>query len=154
MEVAAIATDWNFNEVARYQAAVKVSPRLAKRRMTGEFWDKNSTVREVLLKQNSTSGRPTRTIENELLDFLKQKFDMKQPIYLAGSSIHQDQKFIEREWPRLNGKLHYRQLDVSSWKVVFENHFGTKIITPEIHRAVDDIEGSIKELQIYLRKVR
>ncbi|MDR1970243.1 MAG: oligoribonuclease, partial [Candidatus Nomurabacteria bacterium] len=59
IEVAAIATDWNFNEIARYQAAVKVNPKFARRRMTGEFWDKNPVVRDALLVQSSTNGRPT-----------------------------------------------------------------------------------------------
>jgi oligoribonuclease len=73
---------------------------------------------------------------------------------LAGNSIHQDRRFIEREWPRLNGRLHYRMLDVSAWKVVFENHFRSRINKPEAHRALDDIEGSITELKHYLTKFR
>jgi len=154
VEVGAIATDWNLNEIARYSAAVKVSPSLAKHRMVGEFWEKNSTVRDALLEQNRTDGRPARAIEKELLDFLEQNFNSKQPIYLAGNSIHQDQKFIEREWSQLNAKLHYRMLDVSAWKLVFENRFRNKFNKPEAHRALDDIEGSIAELKLYINRIK
>jgi oligoribonuclease len=154
LEVGAIATDWKINEVARYQAAVKVGPSFAKRRMAGDFWEKNASVRAALLEQNLRDGRPARTIEDELLDFIEQNFDTKNPIYLAGNSIHQDQKFIEREWPRLSAKLHYRMLDVSAWKIVFEHHFRNKINKPEAHRALDDIEGSIAELKTYLSRIK
>ncbi|MCL2173965.1 oligoribonuclease [Candidatus Saccharibacteria bacterium] len=154
IEVAAIATDWKLNEVARYQAAVKVNPKFAQRRMVGEFWNENSAVREALLEQNLRDGRPGRMVENELLDFLKENFDKKQPIYLAGNSVWNDRRFIEREWPRLDAKLHYRLLDVTAWKIVFENHFRTKINKPEVHRALDDVEGSIAELKTYLGRIK
>ena len=41
LEVAAIATDMKLNEIARFTAVVKVSPELMKKRMVGEFWEKN-----------------------------------------------------------------------------------------------------------------
>ncbi|MCL2281020.1 oligoribonuclease [Candidatus Saccharibacteria bacterium] len=154
VEVAAIATDWNFVEVARYAAAVKVSPRLMRRRMVGEFWEQNSAVRETLAAESLLNGKSPRAVENEILNFLKQNFKTDEPIYLAGNSIHQDRKFIEREWSRLDKKLHYRMLDVSAWKIVFENKFGAKFVKPDTHRAIEDIEGSIAELKIYLGKVK
>ena len=69
---------------------------------------------------------------------------------LAGNSIHQDRKFIDREWPEVSRKLHYRMLDVSAWKVVFEGKYGKKFLKRETHRALDDIMGSIEELRWYL----
>ncbi len=153
LEVGAIATDWQLNEVARYQTAVKVDLKLAKERMVGKFWEDHHAVCDALLEQNETA-RPSKTIEKELLDFIEKNFDTKKPIYLSGNSIHQDQKFIEREWPLLNAKLHYRMLDVSSWKIVFENRLRTKINKPEAHRALDDIEGSIDELKVYLNRIK
>ena len=44
LEVACIATDWDFNEVARMTAVVKVPKSLIKRRMGGEFWEKNREI--------------------------------------------------------------------------------------------------------------
>jgi len=153
LEVAAIATDWDFNEIAVYDAVKRVGPNLIKKRMVGEFWDKYSTVREDLIKQNLT-GKNGRIVENELLDFIAEHFDPDKPVLLAGNSIHQDRKFIDNEWGRLAAKLHYRMLDVSAWKVVFDGKYKKKFAKPEEHRALGDIRGSIMELKYYLGKVK
>ncbi|HEY0965086.1 MAG TPA: oligoribonuclease [Candidatus Saccharimonadales bacterium] len=153
LEVAAIATDWNFKEIATYEAVKKVGPNLMKTRMVGEFWEKFSEVRDALMMQN-VDGKNGRTVENELLDFIDEHFDTEKPVLLAGNSIHQDRKFIENEWPRLNAQLHYRMLDVSAWKVVFDGKYKKRFAKPEAHRAMDDIRGSIEELEYYLGKVR
>lgn len=147
LEVAAIATDFDLKEVARFEAVVKVSPRLMKKRMVGEFWEKNAESRDGLMKQNA-SGKPAAEVERELIKFLDENFG--DEIYLAGNSIHQDEKFIEREWPNLRKRLHYRMLDVSAWKIFFENALNKKFTKREMHRALDDIEGSIDELKYYL----
>lgn len=149
LEVAAIATDMELNQIATYEAIVKVNDELIKERMVGEFWEKNSNSRDALISQNA-NGKPVETVERELLDFIKHNFDTKNPIYLAGNSVHQDRKFIESEMPALNDKLHYRMLDVSAWKIYFENALHKKFAKPENHRALDDINGSIEELKWYL----
>ena len=148
-EVAAIATDMELNPVATYEAVVNVNDELMKERMVGEFWEKNSASRDALIAQNA-SGKPIAEVERELLNFINQSFSSKHPVYLAGNSIHQDRKFIEREMPELNTKLHYRMLDVSAWKIYFENALNKKFTKPENHRALDDINGSIEELKWYL----
>lgn len=153
LEVAAIATDWEFNEVATYEAVKKVGPNLMKKRMIGPFWEKYAAVRDALMTQND-SGKNGRTVENELLAFVDEHFAADERIILAGNSIHQDRKFIENEWPRLNARLHYRMLDVSAWKVVFEGKYGKKFAKPETHRALEDIRGSVMELQYYLGKIQ
>ncbi len=147
LEVAAIATDMNLKPVATYEAVVKVDDELIKTRMVGEFWEKNAKSRDALIAQN-TSGKPVAEVERELLDFIDANFG--KTVYLAGNSIHQDRKFIEREMPVLNQKLHYRMLDVSAWKIYFENALNKKFTKPENHRALDDINGSIEELKWYL----
>ena len=147
LEVAAIATDMQLNEIATYEAVVKVDDKLIKSRMVGDFWEKNSKTRDALIAQNET-GKSVKEAEKELLDFIGKNFG--KTIYLAGNSIHQDRKFIEREMPELDKKLHYRMLDVSAWKIYFENALNKKFTKPENHRALDDINGSIEELKWYL----
>lgn len=153
LEVAAIATDWDFKEIARYEAVKKVDIDLMKQRMVGDFWEEFSDVRASLMTQNA-SGKSGQVIERELLELLGKHFDTEQKVLLAGNSIHQDRKFIEREWPRLNAALHYRMLDVSAWKVLFEGKFKKKFVKPGAHRALDDIEGSIQEMAYYLKYLR
>ena len=147
LEVAAIATDMQLNEIATYEAVVKVDEKLIKSRMVGDFWEKNSATRDALMAQNK-DGKPAAEVEKELIDFIDKYFG--KTIYLAGNSIHQDRKFIEREMPELDKKLHYRMLDVSAWKIYFENALNKKFTKPENHRALDDINGSIEELKWYL----
>lgn len=156
MEVAAIATDWDFKEVVTYEAVVKVGPRLVEQRMKigKDFWDANPEARDALVKQNLEKGRSARTIENELLEFVNKNFEKGERILLAGNSIHQDRKFIDNEWPRLSEKLHYRMLDVSAWKVVFDGKYKKKFAKRGAHRALGDIRGSIEELEYYLKKVK
>ena len=147
LEVAAIATDMKLDEIARFTAIIKVPEELMKERMVGDFWEKNAKSRDALIAQNK-DGKQVSEVEQELLKFLDNYFGKE--VYLAGNSIHQDRKFIEHEMPELNKRLHYRMLDVSAWKIYFENALNKKYLKPENHRALDDIEGSIGELKWYL----
>lgn len=151
LEVAAIVTDWEFNEIAKFEAIQRVEPDIVKQRMVGLFWEENAAARDALMAQNET-GKDARTVETELLAFVNKWFRQGERVLLAGNSIHQDRKFIENEWPRFNAHLHYRMLDVSAWKVVFEGKFRKKFAKPEAHRALSDVRGSIEELQYYLGK--
>ncbi len=156
MEVAAIATDWDFNEIATYEGVVKVDEHTVEERMKveGEFWDANPEARDELVRQNIEKGRPGNVIEDELLSFVEEYFDTSVPVLLAGNSIHQDRRFIRSEWSRLDALLHYRMLDVSAWKVVFGGKFKKLFTKQKAHRALDDIRGSILELEYYLKKVK
>lgn len=158
LEVAAIVTDWDFKEIATYEAAVLVGPRLVERRMykgpSKDFWNSVPETRDALIAQNKQHGRSARTVENELLAFVEEHFAKDLPVVLAGNSIHMDRRFIENEWLRLNARLHYRMLDVSAWKLVYQNKFDKKFITREAHRALDDIRGSIEELAYYCKSIK
>lgn len=147
LEVAAIATNMKLEKIAEFTAVVKVDENLMKERMVGEFWEKNAKSRDGLIEQNR-NGEEVQEVEKRLIKFVKENFGKE--IYLAGNSIHQDRKFIEIEMPELNKMLHYRMLDVSAWKIYFENALNKKFVKPENHRALDDINGSIEELKWYL----
>ena len=147
LELAAIATGWDLEPIAEMTAVVKVSEKLMKKRMVGEFWEKNAESRDALMAQNA-EGESATEVEQKLLKFMDQYFGKE--IILAGNSIHQDRKFIDREWPEVARRLHYRMLDVSAWKVYFEGAKDKKFVKREAHRALDDIRGSIEELQWYL----
>lgn len=158
LEVAAIVTDWDFNELDTYEAAVKVGPGLVEKRMyTGpskDFWEQYPVVRDVLIRQNDEYGRSGKKVEDGLIALIDKHFDDDRPVLLAGNSIHMDRRFIIAEWPRLDKRLNYRMLDVSAFKVVFEGKFKKKFSKPEEHRAIDDVRGSIQELKYYLGKMK
>jgi len=75
------------------------------------------------------------------------------PAILCGNSIAQDRKFVDRYLPSFARKLHYRMLDVSSFKVVFQERFDQTFPKRGTHRALDDIRESIAELQFYLNAI-
>jgi oligoribonuclease len=153
LEVAAIATNWNFDEIATYEAVVHVDNGVINERMIGQFWETHHSARDALIAQNE-HGKDRLQVEQELCEFLDEHFSGDKPVILAGNSIHQDRKFIDNEWSKLASKLHYRMLDVSAWKVVFEGKYRKKFAKPESHRALADIRGSIEELQYYLKKIK
>jgi len=155
LEVAAIATDWDFKEIATYEGVIKhenitLEERLA---MNSVFWEANPDSKNGLLAQNP-QGKDLLEVEEDLLKFIDDNFEPSVPVLLGGNSIHMDRRFIVSQWPRVDGKLHYRMLDVSAWKVVFEGKYGKKFAKPQEHRALGDIRGSIMELEYYLGKVK
>ncbi len=155
LEVATIATDWNFKEIATYEGVVKNEDMTLDERIATNsvFWEANLESKSSLLAQNS-KGKDLLQVEQELLTFIDTHFEPGKPVLLAGNSIHFDRRFIISQWPSLEKRLHYRMLDVSAWKVVFEGKFKKKFAKLEEHRALGDIRGSIMELEYYLKKVR
>lgn len=155
LEIAAIVTDWKFAEIDTYHGVIKNSETAIKKRFKSNksFWDVNIESRDALLSQNA-DGKSIKTIQQELLDFIEKNFKSGVPVLLGGNSIHMDRRFIINYLPKFDAKLHYRMLDVSAWKVVFEGKYRTKFAKPDAHRALDDIRGSIAELQYYLARIK
>ena len=154
LEVAAIATDWDFTEIATYEGVVQHDSEKLRKLLdrNASFWNEHTEARCGLEEQNA-SGKPLAEVERELLAFCDAQCAGEGRILLAGNSIHQDRRFIDHWWPQLAQRLHYRMLDVSAWKVVMEGKYGKKFAKPEDHRALEDIRGSIMELRYYLQKV-
>lgn len=153
LEIAAITTGWDLKPLATFEAIIKVDDATIKTRMVGPFWEQNRSSYDSLVTNNS-NGQPIKTVEQNFLAFLDTNFRKDYTIILAGNSIHQDRKFIDRELPKIAERLHYRMLDVSAWKVYFEGALGKKFVKPEAHRALSDIKGSLDELKYYLTMVK
>lgn len=145
IEVAAVVTDLKFTPLDQYHAVVK-QPQVFLDRMD----DWNRTHHKASgLTEKIPSGKEPEVVENELVEFITKNFVGERPI-LCGNSISQDRLFITRYWPKLNMQLHYRMLDVSSWKVVMNSIFQKVYHKTNTHRAIDDINESIGELKFYL----
>ncbi len=74
---------------------------------------------------------------------------------LCGNSVGQDRLFLARYMPQLEGFLHYRNLDVSSVKLLGNWWYKCKYKKPETgkHTAMHDIEQSIAELKHYRAEI-
>lgn len=153
LEVAAIITDWQFNELAQFDSGVGHDVKEIEKRLDlNPFYVKMKDNKRALLELSSQSP-PEAVVERLLVDFVRAHCDTHYPIVLAGNSIHMDRQFIRAYWPHLDQLLHYRMLDVTSWKLVFENKYGKKHVKKESHRALGDIHESIEELKNYLEYV-
>lgn len=149
LEIAAEITDANLETLASYEARIR-HPRdkLARLIKANDWWNAYPENRNDFL-DNAQSGKALEIVEQEMIDLVKHHFGDELAI-LAGNSIHSDKKFIESYMPTLDLLLHYRLLDVSSWKVVLQAMHGEQYEKPEIHRAFEDIQASIAELQHYI----
>lgn len=154
LEVAAIITDWDLNELAVFESGVGHDIGSVSRLLDANpFYVKMKANKQALLELVSQSP-PEKVVEKLLVEFVEAHCDTHYPIVLAGNSIHIDRQFIHTYWPHLEQLLHYRMLDVTSWKLVFETKFEQKFEKRESHRALDDIRESIAELQQYLTHVK
>ena len=147
LEVAAIVTDLELAELEGYEAVVK-QPQSYLDAM--DEWNRKHHG-ESGLTARVPQGREPQLVEDDLIRLTARHFD-ERPI-IAGNSIAQDRLFIERQLPRLAAKLHYRMLDVTSWKIMMNARFGVDYPKRKAHRALDDIRESIGELRFYLQHV-
>ena len=114
-------------------------------------WCARQHTRSGLLDRVRDSGVTLQDAEGALLRLIR-RFCYKGKSPLCGNSICQDRRFLIKYLPRVDGHLHYRNIDVSSIKELVnrwypkEMHFRKKKRT---HRALDDIYESIAELEYY-----
>jgi oligoribonuclease len=111
-------------------------------------------------RQHTSSGltervRASQTSEAEAerltLEFLRQHVDQgASPI--CGNSICQDRRFLIRHMPDLAAYFHYRNLDVSTLKILAKlwlPEVGNRFEKKSVHLALADIHDSIRELRFY-----
>lgn len=153
LEVAAEITDFNFKTLASYEARVKQDHAVVVDRMQKNTWWKDYPQNRDEFINKLDSGKTTDQAEKELIALVEEQFG-EEPAVLAGNSIHNDRNFIKYWWPQLDLKLHYRMLDVSALKIVMQGKYDVPFEKKEVHRAFDDIQASIAELQFYLEWLR
>ncbi len=152
LEVSVEVTDFDFNTLGSYEARISNDPTILVERMKlNTFWQDHPENRDNFLNHNE-EGKPLAVVEKELIELVERHFG-SEPAILAGNSIHSDRAMIKSWWPALDLRLHYRMLDVTSWKTLFLGKYGIEYEKANNHRAYDDIQESIAELQFYLEKL-
>ena len=113
-------------------------------------WNKNQHSQSGLWEKALASTIEVQEVEAQILSILRPYMKPRQGI-LAGNSIWQDRRFIRRYMPTLDAFLHYRMLDVSSFKVMVTHWYPKQKYKKgdSSHRALDDIRASMKELEYY-----
>lgn len=149
LEVAAEITDYNFKTQESYEARIKQNQEVVASRMQKNIWWKEYPANRNEFLEKIGQGKSLKDTEQELISLVDKQFGNELAI-LAGNSIYNDRMFIKKWWPSLDLKLHYRMLDVSAWKVLMQGKYGIVFEKNSTHRAFDDIQASIAELQYYL----
>ncbi len=147
IELAALITNVKLEAIDSYQAVVYQEPKYL---AAMDDWNQRAH-RESGLYPLIASGKKLENVESDVLQLLDKHFEAKDRLILAGNSIGQDRLFINKYMPKLAARLHYRMLDVTSFKVVFNNFYQISYAKPQAkHRALGDIQESVNELKKYL----
>lgn len=153
LEIAAIVTDYQLNVLDQKHYIVYQTQEILDNM---NDWCKEHHGKSGLTQLIAT-GTALYAIEQELTDWLIQHFGKKQGkegAVLAGNSIHNDRKFLDKYLPTFSNQLHYRMVDVSSFKEIYRERWGLKYDKKNPHRAIDDLHESIAELKYYLGFVK
>lgn len=93
----------------------------------------------------------------QTLEFIKQHIPEPRTIPLCGNSIGTDRRFLAKYFSDIENHLHYRSVDVSTIKELVKRWYpGLEIARPTksgVHRALDDVRESIRELKFYREQV-
>jgi oligoribonuclease len=155
IELAVILTDGNLRELA-------VGPELVIHQgedVLGamDAWNRKHHGESGLTERVRQSQVGEAEAEAQVLAFLDEHVAAKDRPILAGNSIHQDRRFIHRYMAKLDRRLHYRMVDVSSIKELARRWYPAALaaLPPkrETHRALDDVRESIEELRYYRRSL-
>jgi len=103
------------------------------------------------------NGISLEAAEEQLFEYISSHIPEASKAPLAGSSVHVDRIFLQRDMPRVDSYLHYRIIDVSSIKELVRRwypraYFASPTKTGN-HRALGDILDSINELKYYREAV-
>lgn len=149
IEVAAIVTDLNLKQKEQYHAIVK-QPQHYLDNM--DDWNTRQH-RESGLVEKVPFGKDPNEVEEGLLKIIKRHIPDHELAILAGNSIAQDRLFIMKHFRKMAERVHYRVLDVTSWKIMFTYNYNIHYEKKKTHRALEDIKESIEELRTFMSYV-
>ena len=149
IEIATVVTDKHLNELAEGPVlAIHQPPE------TMEAMDEWNT------RQHGNSGLTARVLASRIsaaeaeavtIEFLSKWVDAGASP-MCGNSICQDRRFMAREMPQLERYFHYRNLDVSTLKILAQQWapaVARGFVKESEHLALADIRDSIEELCWY-----
>lgn len=149
IEIATIVTDKHLNELEE-------GPVHAIRQSQATM----SAMDEWNTRQHGKSGLTARVLESDFnardaeiatIEFLSEWVD-EGASPMCGNSICQDRRFLAREMPQLESYFHYRNLDVSTLKILARQwapSIADGFFKESEHLALADIRDSIAELRWY-----
>jgi oligoribonuclease len=151
VEIAALITDTDLKPVDDGVDLIVHQPPEALAAMS-------DVVREMhtksgLLPAITASQLDVATAGKQVLDYVRRHVPEAGTTPLCGNSIGVDRRFLGRYLPELDAYLHYRSIDVSSFKELarrwYPKAYKGRPAKAETHRALADVHESINELAYY-----
>ncbi len=172
LQVAMIITDTAIQRILPPECDIRLSVRLPDEAVVS-MWVQEHIPGLVEQSRSAGAMRPEE-VDRLLVSRLEQAIggipgEIGLRPVLAGNSIHADMNVIRKRLPVFADSLHYRMLDVSSWKIGWVDHFGREPLPKEQaelienygigaaeslgggeHDAYYDVCASIAEYRYYL----
>lgn len=154
LEVAIVITDRQLNVVDEAEWVVHQADSV----LDGmDAWNTKTHTASGLIDRCRAASPDTdseKQVERAVIKFIKQ-YVKKNESPMCGNSICQDRRFLWRRMPKLEAYFHYRNFDVSSFKIAAQYYYPAlfeQIKTDKadaMHRALDDTRASIDEMKFY-----
>lgn len=155
VEIATLITDDELNVIAEGPDLVISQPETVLTAMDPFVVEMHTSsglltaIRESTITLNQAGA--------QTLEFIKKHVPEPRTIPLCGNSIGTDRRFLAKYLPEIENYLHYRSVDVSTIKELVKRWYpGLEISRPTktgAHRALDDVQESIRELKFYRENV-
>lgn len=149
IEIATIVTDANLEILAEGPVLAIHQPAEVLDAM--DEWNTRQHGGSGLTDRVRASTVSTRAAEQATLEFIAE-WVPSGASPMCGNSICQDRRFMAREMPELEAWFHYRNLDVSTLKILaglWAPRVAAGFSKDSSHLALDDIRDSIAELRHY-----
>ena len=148
IEIATIVTDSHLNVLAEGPVIAIKQPDAALEAM--DEWNTRTHSASGLVERVRLSTVSEQMASDMTLDFLRE-WVTEGMSPMCGNSICQDRRFMARHMPALEKYFHYRNLDVSTLKILAQRW---RVDLPDLpkqgaHQALADIRESIEELRHY-----
>ena len=149
IEIATIITDSDLNTLAEGPV---IALHQSDARLDGmDEWNTTHHNRSGLVDRVKASKYNEQSATEETIAFL-QLWVPPGASPMCGNTICQDRRFMARHLPELEAYFHYRNLDVSTLKILMQRwrpELESGITKTGAHLALDDIRESIDEMRYY-----
>jgi oligoribonuclease len=149
IEIATVVTDSSLNVLAEGPVIAVFQTEAVLAGM--DEWNTTHHTRSGLVDRVRASAHDESSAAAETLAFLSEWVG-ERASPMCGNSICQDRRFMARHMPELEAWFHYRNLDVSSVKILAQRwrpDLTDALKKKSAHLALEDIHDSIAELRYY-----
>ena len=120
LQIAIIITDANLNELHQgVNYVIKQHPQVFQ---SMDEWNTEQHQKSGLIEKCLEAKFELREVEKFCIDYVE-KYTVKRVSPLCGNTILQDRRFLYEYMPKFSDSVHYRSLDVSSFKILKEISF-------------------------------